>query len=89
MITASVQLHRQNRTVTSVRQMRVLKARISAAKVGTPRCGVPAPFGRGTGDLPSYGFVALDTECSAAERGGDGVARHPLPLFRRSRQKAL
>ncbi|MEO8426978.1 MAG: hypothetical protein ABI651_07700, partial [Verrucomicrobiota bacterium] len=45
--------------------------------VGTPRCGVPAPCRRGTGGSPGDGFVSLATECSAAERGGDGAARHP------------
>ena len=49
--------------------------------VGTPRCGVPAPCRRGTGASPSDGLVALATECSAAERGGDGAARHPYLCF--------
>jgi hypothetical protein len=51
------------------------------AKVGTPRCGVPAPYRRRTGVSPSDRFVALRTECSAAERGGDGAARHPYLCF--------
>jgi hypothetical protein len=50
-------------------------------KVGTPRCGVPAPCRRGTGPSPSDQFVALGTECSAAERGRDGAARHPYLGF--------
>jgi len=57
-------------------------------KVGTPRCGVPAPCRRGTGVLPSDQFVALGTECSAAERGGDGAARHPYLGFVASRGNA-
>jgi hypothetical protein len=44
------------------------------AKVGTPRR-------RGTGVSPSDRFVALRTECSAAERGGNGAARHPYLCF--------
>ena len=51
------------------------------AEVGTPRCGVPAPCRRGTGASPIDQFVALVTECSAAERGGDGAARHPYLCF--------
>ena len=51
------------------------------AEVGTPRCGVPAPCRRGTGASPGDGFVTLGTECSAAERGGDGAARHPYLCF--------
>ena len=47
------------------------------AKVGTPRCGVPAPCRRGTGASLRDRFGALGTESSAAERGGDGAARHP------------
>jgi hypothetical protein len=50
-------------------------------EVGTPRCGVPAPCRRGTGASLSDGFVTLATECSAAERGGDGAARHPYLCF--------
>jgi len=50
-------------------------------KVGTPRCGVPAPCRRGTGASPRDQFVALGTECSAAERGGGGAARHPYLGF--------
>lgn len=47
------------------------------AKVGTPRCGVPAPFRRGT-TLADASFVeAARTVCSAAERGGDSAARCP------------
>jgi phosphate-selective porin OprO/OprP len=57
-------------------------------KVGTPRCGVPAPCRRGTGDSPSDQFVPLGTECSAAERGGDGAARHPYLGFVASRGNA-
>ena len=57
-------------------------------KVGAPRCGVPAPCRRGTGASPSDQFVALGTECSAAERGGDGAARHPYLGFFASRGNA-
>jgi hypothetical protein len=46
-----------------------------------PRCGGPAPCRRGTVASPGDGFVALGTECSAAERGGDGAARHPYLGF--------
>ncbi|MEO8427451.1 MAG: hypothetical protein ABI651_10095 [Verrucomicrobiota bacterium] len=49
--------------------------------VGTPRCGVPAPCRRGTGASPSVGFMALATGNSAADRGGDGAARHPYLCF--------
>src|SRR5437762_13543271 len=35
-------------------------------KVGTPRCGVPAPCRRGTSASLRDQFVALGTECSAA-----------------------
>ena len=56
--------------------------------VGTPRCGVPAPCRRGTGASPSDGFVALAKACSAAERGGDGVACHPYLGFVASRGNA-
>jgi hypothetical protein len=41
------------------------------------RCAVPAPCRRGTGAPLSNRFVALGAEYSAAERGGDGAARHP------------
>ena len=57
-------------------------------EVGTPRCGVPAPCRRGTGPSPTDQFVALGTECSAAERGGDGAARHPYLGFVASRGNA-
>ena len=57
-------------------------------KVGTPRCGVPAPCRRGPGLSPSDQFVALGTKCSAAERGGDGAARHPYLGFVASRGNA-
>ena len=57
-------------------------------KVGTPRCGVPAPRKRGTGASQSDQFMALGTECSAAERGGDGAARHPYLGFVASRRNA-
>jgi len=48
-------------------------------KVGTPRCGVPAPCRRGTGPSPSDQFVALGTKCSAAERGG--TAQRAIPTL--------
>ena len=50
--------------------------------VGTPRCGVPAPFRRGT-FAPRHGHRARDNaHGSAAARGGDGAARRPYLSLR-------
>ena len=64
-------------TLPQASQSSLARTLYTEAEAGTQRCGVPAPRGRGTGASSYDGFVALGTERSAAERGGDGAARHP------------
>jgi hypothetical protein len=74
-------LIRESHQVTRISRSWFALALHKNVEVGTPRCGVPAPCRRGTGASLSDGFVTLATECSAAERGGDGAARHPYLCF--------
>jgi arylsulfatase A-like enzyme len=48
-----------------------------ALLAGTPRCGIPAPFKRGTARRLHARRRRMATRCSAAERSGDGPAGHP------------
>ena len=68
-------------TVPQASQSSLARTLYTEAEAGTQRCGVPAPCRRGTGASSNDRFAALGTERSAAERGGDGAARHPYLCF--------